>query len=539
MFDLINRNSISSETTCSDRFLLILVFMLFLFSTALSAQSSTQELRAAIIDSEIKLIDRKMVVSLELASRSNSQHLSFFIEPDKDHALSVHPQVIEFMGLQRGESEVDLVSVNGGRAPINVNDISVFPDDDALRRASEMFSAELSDVILAGSLGRKFLDDYLVEINISEGNIKLYSPDSVGAETDNLGDVIFLGNKDKDGVLSFPYKNNNNEMGAFEVSGDYSTAIATNDSVDIPDSVYLEEAKKYGEKVINVIDYAAIRKVSVALPDGNNGSDDVTDEVKSESSLQRLKLGVSFIQNFRVVIDYKNYRLGLTKTTSPEPSKILEDQKFYRAEAAKSPDHIVEFLEKYPDNEHAEEASKMLLEWRISNQAGEAEMIEAARWVRDTAPKKGRGKYMMDLVERVRNERADDYRLAVAIGEMGLSVVRQDGDPGNLYRLHNLLGETRLQNDDIQGAWRHFLSAAFGMSRSPEINLNLGLVYEKKGRIRRAYSRYRRALDLHTYNLENRIVDSVMNEKDVAAAYFGLIRLETELDEDDPLLNDL
>ncbi|MDM3872156.1 hypothetical protein QSV34_12450 [Porticoccus sp. W117] len=538
MFDFMARSDSNSKPMCLGGMFLFLVFVLSLMPITLSAETNVQKSKTAIIDAELKIIDGKMVVALELVSRSHSQFLSFFIEPDKDHALSVHPQVIQFMGLQRGESEVNLVAVNGGRAPISVNDVGVFPDDDALRRASELFSAELADVILAGSLGRKFLDNYLLEININEGSIKLYSPESIGKDTEFLGDTIFVGNKDKNGVLSFPYKNNN-QTGMFKLAGDYSTTIAVNGSVNVPESVYLEEAKKYGEKIVNVVDYAAIRKAHISIDNFESEKSGFADEVKAERSLQMLKLGVSFIKNFRVVIDYKNYRLGLTKVISPESSKILEDQKFYRAEAAKSPGQIVEFLEKHSDNQHAEEASQMLLEWRISNQAGEAEMVEAAKWVRDTAPEKGRGKYMMDLVERMRNERADDYRLALAIGEMGLSVVRQDGDPGNLYRLHNLLGETRLQNDDVQGAWRHFLSAAFGMSRNPEINLNLGLVYEKKGRIRRAYSRYRRALDLHTYNLENRIVDSVMNEKDVAAAYFGLIRLETELGEDDPLLNDL
>ena len=84
--------------------------------------------------------------------------------------------------------------------------------------------------------------------------------------------------------------------------------------------------------------------------------------------------------------------------------------------------------------------------------------------------------------------------LAVFAGELGIEGGRTDRYPNSVHQLHASLGEILLDHDEDKRAWRHLLSAAFGVPDDGPVNLNLGRFYEKQERYNRALSRYVQAV---------------------------------------------
>ena len=79
-------------------------------------------------------------------------------------------------------------------------------------------------------------------------------------------------------------------------------------------------------------------------------------------------------------------------------------------------------------------------------------------------------------------------------GELGIEGGRTDRYPNSVHQLHATLGEILLDQDEDKRAWRHLLSAAFGVPDDGPVNLNLGRFYEKQERYNRALSRYVQAV---------------------------------------------
>lgn len=86
---------------------------------------------------------------------------------------------------------------------------------------------------------------------------------------------------------------------------------------------------------------------------------------------------------------------------------------------------------------------------------------------------------LFDLMEELVNEGEVD--LGIAAGEIGVKSARKDRYPEANYKLHGRLGELLLPRDNRE-AWRHLLSAAFGLPDDGMINLNLARVYEANGK---------------------------------------------------------
>jgi hypothetical protein len=82
----------------------------------------------------------------------------------------------------------------------------------------------------------------------------------------------------------------------------------------------------------------------------------------------------------------------------------------------------------------------------------------------------------------------------VFAGELGIEGGRDDRYPDSVHKIHSTLGEILLDHDEDKRAWRHLLSAAFGLPEDGLTNLKLGQFYEKQKRYNRALSRYVQAL---------------------------------------------
>jgi hypothetical protein len=76
------------------------------------------------------------------------------------------------------------------------------------------------------------------------------------------------------------------------------------------------------------------------------------------------------------------------------------------------------------------------------------------------------------------------------------------------------MGKILLKKNEDREAWRHLLSAAFGLPEDGMVNLDLGRYYEKKERLRRAFSRY---------------VQAVIKPESAPTAIEGLRRVQEKL----------
>ena len=79
-------------------------------------------------------------------------------------------------------------------------------------------------------------------------------------------------------------------------------------------------------------------------------------------------------------------------------------------------------------------------------------------------------------------------------GELGIANGREDRYPDAVHKLHAHMGSIQLQQGARRDAWKHLLSAAFGLPEDGPLNLDLARCYEEDGRFSRAYSRYLQAL---------------------------------------------
>ena len=69
-------------------------------------------------------------------------------------------------------------------------------------------------------------------------------------------------------------------------------------------------------------------------------------------------------------------------------------------------------------------------------------------------------------------------------------MIPADRYPDAVHQLHAQLGTILLDAGESREAWKHLLSAAFGLPEDGMVNLQLGRFYEQEGRYRRAFSRY-------------------------------------------------
>ena len=89
-----------------------------------------------------------------------------------------------------------------------------------------------------------------------------------------------------------------------------------------------------------------------------------------------------------------------------------------------------------------------------------------------------------------------------------------------MHKIHARLGRVLLDMENTDRAWKHLLSAAFGMKEDGRVNLDLGRFYEGQGRLRRA---------------ESRFVQALIDAETGAEAFEGLARVRAGLGDTEPL----
>jgi tetratricopeptide (TPR) repeat protein len=204
-----------------------------------------------------------------------------------------------------------------------------------------------------------------------------------------------------------------------------------------------------------------------------------------------------------VDIDWANARIGFSIAKPPEyPSGDLE---FFKAEAAADPEQVQQFLERHPKSRLGKDAAATLATLRVAQKnSSDEQIMNSLQWVADTSPFSNRTLEMIKpFVDQIRESPGRSTDLAIRAAEFALRYSRGAMTIQDAYRLHYSLGEDYLRQNKTRDAWRHLLSAAFqplepGLLGGDEghnvsVNALLGKIYEDRGRIVRAYSRYKQA----------------------------------------------
>lgn len=201
-------------------------------------------------------------------------------------------------------------------------------------------------------------------------------------------------------------------------------------------------------------------------------------------------LGSNFFNHFRVTFDPHGGAIELERVR--EPKFPHADQRCFVAMAASDAKALETFLTKNKGHRLAMEAGRTLLSVRIHESPLVKKHLESAvRLYVESTPKKRRSRSLLDFLKKMAQERKDVYDLVRAKAlELSMKHARHDEDPDSVHRTRSELGAVLLEEGQLKEAYRHLLSAAFGLPRDGLINLRLGDLYAKKGQDARAWSRY-------------------------------------------------
>ena len=226
-------------------------------------------------------------------------------------------------------------------------------------------------------------------------------------------------------------------------------------------------------------------------------------------------LGINLLEKFRIHVDRQSGLAAITSASSPAFPQ--EDLEYFQAMVAEDRDLVSTWLDKHSQTRLGREAAELLLTLMLDDGAEQDELKTAVEWIDTTMPEDLRATRLMALMEELVNE--GETELGIIAGQIGVKSARKDRYPEASYKLHGRLGELMLPVDNRE-AWRHLLSAAFGLPEDGMINLNLGRVYEANNKKQRAFSRYLQAL---------------IKEESSELAMEALMRMDAELPAKDRL----
>jgi hypothetical protein len=401
------------------------------------------------------------------------------------------------------------VASNGFRAEVPADGgIREYTGAVDLGRMTALHSAALDQRPLAGSIGAGFLKNYHLVLDLAAGTMSLGPPREAGAGASRAaaGEILILPLKARGSRILLPLRHSLSDNGKSQ-AGYMLLSSGTYDSFVSPKATRAAGAPAGNVGALQIGDMKKGPSFDlsrfVAFRPSNAGR---FAEFAGETGGSQVMLitGINLLRNFRVEIDRVNKIVAFSQTRTPAYPE--GDFAYFEAETSGRAEPMEAFLSQHPDSRLAEEAAQLLIDRRLEEGADNASLIVAARWFRDSVPEKIRGTSSLALMDLFARQRPEQPDLVIAVGELGLGVVRDDADPMILYRIHDAIGRQRLAKGDIKGAWKNFLSAALGMPKDARVNLNLGRTYEALGRVNRARSRYQRAsaivADMRAHNMD-------------------------------------
>jgi tetratricopeptide (TPR) repeat protein len=418
----------------------------------------------------VRIVEDRLVVTCDVSSAARRIPVNLFVEIETLCGLQLH---------NRAAFELRLESAGGQPRPVTLHfpDFAIalpkreHGDEEYLEEFTKYHSKELGENAVVGVIGVEVFRDWFVTLDLAAGFIELRPArsDTDGALEEAEGSTVVPITVHND-MAWLPVRYQDGKPGAM--------AIGTRRYDTLVDQMVCDElgrpAGDIGRLRVGSIDlsrFVALRPEEVVQvhPDGVCG---VT--------------GLNLLQGFRVEIDRINRSARLTQTA---PAEFPEaDRAFFKAMIWEQADRVESWLEQYGESRLAKEAAELLVDLRLDEGAEDESTRRAIRWINDSMVEDLRATRLMDLMIDLSNAGWPDF--VIAAGELGIESGRKDRYPNAVHEIHSKLGDVLLEKGEGRRAWKHLLSAAFGLPEDGMVNLNLGRYYEQEGRYKRAFSRY-------------------------------------------------
>lgn len=421
----------------------------------------------------VRIVHGKLVVACQISARKRIA-ANLFVDYDAPVGLLLHNQ-----------AGAGIVSENedGTPNPITVHlpDLNVqverreFGDEEFFDRFTRWWSAELGENPVVGTLGAKVLSRYHVVFDLDAGFLELSAPRDPGAPApEPPPGAVTAPLSVHAGLVWFPVAYGDGRAGAMALASSlYDTRVDEDLCAELG-----RPAGDLGPLHVQGLDLARFvplrpERSRHSHPDGAFGTS-----------------GLDLLLHFRVEVDRARGVIWWSETRAPEFAQAEQD--YYHARAADDPAALEAWLDAHPDQRLAEEAATQLLQLRMDEGADPETMRVALGRLHATRPADLKATGALELMgEMLQTGRPDCALLA---GEYGVEHGRTDRYPEAVYALHERLGQIRLRQGDLDAAWEHLLSAAFGLPEDGAVNLGLATVYERQQRWTRAFSRYLQAV---------------------------------------------
>ncbi|MCA8979060.1 MAG: hypothetical protein H6831_14150 [Planctomycetes bacterium] len=452
----------------------------------------------------VKLVAGRLVARCDVSTEVRRIPVNLFVEYDNPCGLELHNRAADPLKteLPDGSQRTITIHFQGGEMFVPGRELG---DEDELEAFTKWYSTELGDNAVVGTIGAAVLANYHLVFDLGAGAIEYGPPLARSAEH-----VVA-----PSGGASVPVSIKN-EMVWLPVLLDdgvpRTMALGTSRYDTIVDEDFCElrghPAGDIGSARIgdcDLSDYVALRPAPVPFThrDGALGV-----------------LGSGLLQKLRVEVDRANRWVTITPVAEPELP--VADRAFFEALVSEDSEQVLAYLDAYPESRCAAEAADLLLDQLVAEGFEDEQLDDALTWIDRTCQPDLRATAALERMKELLG--LGLTAAAVRAGELGVEGGRDDRYPDAVHQLHAQLGTILLDAGESREAWKHLLSAAFGLPEDGMVNLQLGRFYEQEGRYRRAFSRY---------------VQAVIQPESSPRAMEGLVRLQAVMNPDEALSIDL
>lgn len=432
--------------------------------------ATAAEAAAASTTVPLRVVGGKLVLNCELSTPTRRIPANVFIEPDTDTAFQLHGQAAR--ALRPGPGAPVTIHLPGFDV---VTPSAAGADDRFLSDYTKRYSAEIAEVGVVAVVGMKLLAEYLVTFDLATESLQLSTPRARSPEPVS-GDettIVVPFTMERDRVF-LPARLPGGVPGAVALGGSRYDTVANQKTLN---DRSVRDARGFELRIEEHEVHAFVpfrrERVSLKHPDGVFGV-----------------LGINWLEHVEVELDFTNRRATLRE--SKAASDFTADSDFLHAIAEREEALLQAGLEDYAGTRLCEEASRLLLQLRLTRRASDDDVQFALNSLGVALPSDLRTTELVSVMDQL----ASFSRLDMVLftGEMAIESGREDRYPEAVHQAHATLGRIHLDQGDLDTSWKHLLSAAFGMPEDGPNNYQLGRLYEEQGRYKRAFSRYVQAV---------------------------------------------
>ena len=428
----------------------------------------------------VQVIDGRVVVACDISGPNLRIPVNLWLDFDGAYGLQLHNRAAAPLPAETQAGKPNPLTLHFPAFSLEVARRELGPEDK-FEEFTKYHSKEIGEDALVGAIGAHILKHFDVVFDLPNGEIELLPTGQLADQQPTQGQPTDEG----DVVVPITLQNDLAWL-PIQLQGSKSKlkrafAIGSSQYDSRLDRRLCNSLRRPAGNVgpvtcvsIDFAPYVAFRPSEIVQvhPDGVAGM-----------------LGINLLEKFRIHVDRQSGFAAIRSASSPAFPR--EDLEYFQAMVAEDRDLVSKWLDEHGQTRLGREAAELLLTLMLDDGAEQDELKTAIEWINTTMPEDLRATRLMALMEELVNE--GETELGIMAGQIGVKSARKDRYPEASYKLHGRLGELMLPVDKRE-AWRHLLSAAFGLPDDGMINLNLGRVYEANNKKKRAFSRYLQAL---------------------------------------------